>query len=264
MWTWKHAAAAGAALGLAGVASAQPTLIYSQNFEGGPAGPEWVGLGAVARVEEHNVFSRYLGRYSGNTGVQLTVPAPKRSRDTASDGESGGGGNQGGGGDGGGGGGGDGGNGGGGGSGGGGGGEPERLLCTVLFDLYAIDSWDGYEPVHGVDSFQVLVNGVLLFEESISNQHPLQSMRAPDIGPAHMGYNSSMKDSIYRDVAVVFEPGEAAMLNIVFRGRNLLTMNDESWGIDNVRVSYELVPSPGAAAVVGMAGVVAARRRRRA
>lgn len=243
MFTIKHAALAGAALGLAAAASAQPVTIYSEDFEGGPAGPEWTGYTQAPHVEENRTFSRFLGRYSQNNGVTLSIPAPARSRDTTNDGEGGGGDGSGD---------------------GGGGGEPDRLVCTLLFDLYAIDSWDGSEPTHGEDSFLVLLNGVPLFDETIANQHNLQTMRRPDLGPVLLEYNSAMNDSIYRDIPVVFEPGDASVLNIQFRGDNLLSMNDESWGIDNVRVSYEIVPAPGAAALLGVAGVVATRRRRRA
>ena len=75
MLTIKHIASAGAALGLAAAASAQPVTIYSQTFEGGPAGPEWSGQSIAPRVDENPTFSRFLGRSSGNNGVTLTTPA---------------------------------------------------------------------------------------------------------------------------------------------------------------------------------------------
>ena len=48
----------------------------------------------------------------------------------------------------------------------GGGESPVEML--VEFDLYAIDSWDGSEPVHGIDLFTVKVNEALFFSESIA------------------------------------------------------------------------------------------------
>lgn len=150
------------------------------------------------------------------------------------------------------------------GDGGGGGGSP-YIAGLVTFDLYIIDSWDGSSSVHGPDTFEVLINREVHFSETFTNlPDGTQTFRAPDAGPMHLGYHAQWMDSIYLGVEVPFVlPADANELLIDFRGVGLQGMIDESWGIDNVRVTIEHVPAPGAIGAFGLAGVFAARRRRR-
>lgn len=140
-------------------------------------------------------------------------------------------------------------------------GPGQSYLYTLTFDFYALDSWDGYEPNFGPDWFRVYANGSIVFDETFANVHNLQSFRPPDVGPAPMGY-AAAPDSIYRDIAVPFQAPGATTLSLKFRGQVLQGMADESWGIDNVRVAYQVVPAPGPLALLGLAGLVVARRRR--
>ncbi|MCC6227698.1 MAG: PEP-CTERM sorting domain-containing protein [Phycisphaerales bacterium] len=136
-------------------------------------------------------------------------------------------------------------------------------LYTLRFDLYVIDSWDGNNQAYGPDTFAVSLGNTKLFLETFSNQDTNQTYaRRPDAGPYQMGFNNSWKDSIYRNIAVQFTAPQDQKLKLSFTGKNLQSMSDESWGIDNVRVRYESVPAPGAAALLGMGGLLAARRRR--
>ncbi len=173
-------------------------------------------------VTELAAFTRYLGRYSGTDMAGLAGPAAPVSLL----------------------------------------GPGESFLYTVTFDLYAIDSWDGSEPTQGPDAMRVYVNGTKFFDETIANQHTLQSFRPPDIGPIQLGYHQFFPDSIYRGIEVPFTAPGATSLSIKFWGNVLQGMGDESWGIDNVSVSYSVVPAPGAAALLGLAGLAALRRRR--
>lgn len=134
---------------------------------------------------------------------------------------------------------------------------------SVTFDLYCIDSWDGSEPEYGKDTFQVLVDGAAWFNETFANVHNIQTYREPDVGRAHLGFNEAWMDSIYRSITVPFTVDEwREDFSISFRSRNLSAMGDESWGIDNVTVSYEVVPAPGAAVLLGL-GTLGLRARRR-
>lgn len=142
-----------------------------------------------------------------------------------------------------------------------------RLQLMLAFDLYVLDSWDGAEQTHGIDQFGVTVNGQQIFLESFANVHRLQSYQGtPVVDRQHLGFNSAYVDSIYR-LSIPFDVSGADIARFQFAGSGLLgAMNDESWGIDNVTVSMELVtvPAPGAAGVLAMGALAGLRRRRRA
>lgn len=199
--------------------SAQADVLYSTTFETGSPGAMW---SANARVETQAPFTRFLGRYSENEAVTLTLVPPETGGLNAG----------------------------------------EYYQYELIFDFYAIDSWDGYATNYGPDNFRVYKNNIKLFEETFSNQHQYQSMRPADVGPMHMAYNPSYKDSIYRDIRLPFTGEGGETIVIKFKGQVMQGMWDESWGIDNVRVNYQVVPSPGAAALLGLGGLAAARRRR--
>ena len=233
---------------LAALAAAAPaaadTLIYSNNFENG-AGPEWSNQTTSSAAP----FTRYLGRFSDSTGVNLTFGIPGQPNPVLGDppepgGDTGGG---------------SGGAGGGGSTGGAGGSGMPYLL---VFDFYCIDSWDGY-AVNGNDRFMVFVNTVTHLETTFANQHAYQDYpEQPTVGPTQLGYNSLFMDSIYREIAIPFDPGAATELTIRFYGETMQGMPDESWGIDNVRVYHSPVPTPGSLALFAAGGIVLARRKR--
>ncbi len=141
-------------------------------------------------------------------------------------------------------------------------GAGKHNLYTLSFDLYIIDSWDGNSQTHGPDRFKVSIGNDVLLCETFSNQDNNQSFRRPDMGPFHMGYTSTWKDSVYRNITLQFTAEDSARIAIRFAGENLQSKSDESWGLDNAKVRYEAVPAPGAAALLGMGGLLAARRRR--
>ena len=224
---------------LAAASLAQPITLYENTFEGlQAAGKEW---SANTTLDTHANFTRFAGRKSSES-IRLKLDPTRGQRDDIPD---------------------DGGEGDGGG-GGGGGGTP-YIAGLVTFDLYIIDSWDGNNSVHGPDLFEVLINREVHFSETFTNlPDGTQTFRAPDVGPTHLGYHAQWMDSIYRDVEVPFVlPTDATELLIDFRGVGLQGYIDESWGIDNVRVTIEHVPAPSTLGALGLGGVLAARRRRR-
>lgn len=213
----------------ASVASAQSGVLYSNSFESREMGPEW---SSNSRLEWwYPTFTTFNGNYS-NSYTRLTLPA-RPPASTGGTGENGGGGGR------------------------------QYILYTVTFDFYAIDSWDGNDTRFGQDRFEVLANGVSLMRDTFSNHAGIsQSFRAADIGGRDLGFDDRWQDAIYRRVILDFTIPDGFPIQITWRDGGLQGMNDESWGIDNVEVSYRTVPTPGAGLVLA-AGIGAACRRRR-
>jgi hypothetical protein len=214
------------------VAGAQANLFYSNDFERNEPYAEW---SSNQRYTDRDVFTQFLGRYTNDT-VSLTLQAPPRPRDEVP--------------------------GGGGAGGGGGGGTPAPSAYLLEFWFYAIDSWDGNDSVYGPDRFMVRVNNAAIFHESFANQHLWQSYnRSPDVGRAQLGFDGRWNDSIYY-MALPFSTNDAT-LRFDFLAYGLHgAMNDESWGIDNIRVSTVPVPAPAGAGLLLAGACFAARRRR--
>ncbi|MCB9844609.1 MAG: hypothetical protein H6811_01285 [Phycisphaeraceae bacterium] len=230
------------------LAGAEVVEIFQDNFQSARLKSQW-SSNTPHETEGPAAFTWFAGRLNNNT-IHLTLPAvpPPGGRDDGYDD----GGDDGSGGD-------------GDGGGGGGGGDFDLYVrYFVSFDLYIIDSWDGDRTTNGPDRFEVLANGGTIFSETFANQHDEQSYPGrPDVGPVHLGYNGGAKDSIYRQIRREFTiPESDPQLRLSFRAVGLQSLNDESWGIDNVHVGYEIVPAPGAGAVLGL-GLLGLSRRRR-
>lgn len=151
----------------------------------------------------------------------------------------------------------------------------ERPGYVLQFDLYVIDSWDGFEPTHGLDRFRVLLNQGTQFEEYFTN-HGTPDVLGPqtyeprenDIVRTNFGFER-WNDSLYRDVTVVFDASDLDTQDaeITFQALGLQVINDESWALDNVRLSTTddidaYIPAPGTALPLAGAGLLLGRRRR--
>jgi hypothetical protein len=124
-----------------------------------------------------------------------------------------------------------------------------------------MDSWDGVESRYGVDRFSVGINGVTAFNEAFSNHADIdQTFRAPDAS-FHANANT-YPDAVYRRISLDFTLPKGERINIRFADGGLQGLNDESWGIDNVGLSYQVVPSPAPLALLGLAAARSGRRRR--
>ncbi len=134
---------------------------------------------------------------------------------------------------------------------------------TATFDLYIFDSWDGYWA-GGADRVIVQVNGVTKFDESFSNDaNRPQSFRAPDMPRANYGGRTSALDAIYRNVSITFKAPSTDKVRLSFMDGGIGTYTDESWGIDNFRLAYSVVPAPGAVGLALAGGMLMLPRRRR-
>src|SRR5262245_2880606 len=231
------AGAAVAAL-MAGRASAQSGTVYSNTFETGHTlGTEW-SAGSTVNWAYWGAFTNFNGNYSnGSTTLTLAQPTGP-GLPGGSSGEPGG---------------------------GGGGPGPGGMWIQyrVKFDLFIIDSWDGDLTINGPDRFRVAANGVTLMNETFGNQPgSTQSFRAPDRGPQLLGFRETWMDSIYRNIELPFTVPVGSPISITWADGGLQGIMDESWGIDNVSVTYEVVPAPAGAGLLCAAGLVAMRRRR--
>jgi hypothetical protein len=181
-------------------------------------------------------------------------------------------------------------------------GLPAHTSATIEFSLYLIRSWDGEDtdssfPDHdlGPDHWSFAVDGNSLFDETFSNGNPMgQSYTGPGtpehcaghtdpVGPAYAAFSGAAEcyslgyffndipngtneamDSVYNFVFNVAHTGDS--LDLAFAALGLQSLADESWGLDDVRVSVTAVPVPAALPLLlgglSVLGVVAGRRRR--
>lgn len=146
---------------------------------------------------------------------------------------------------------------------------------VLQFDLLIIDSWDGFEVTQGLDRFTVSVGGKSVFDEFFSNHRTPTGLGAQTFQPDEndtfregLVFNH-WNDSIYRDLTIAFTEEDVPSLEteIVFEAFGLQSLGDESWALDNVRVSTTddigaFVPAPSALMSVAGGLVLTSRRRR--
>lgn len=162
---------------------------------------------------------------------------------------------------------------------------PGHSSITLSFDLYIIRSWDGNISTPGVgpDIWSVGMNHPGLGEHvflgttfanqpaawSRSQSYPLAygdgdspmyagAMEVNSLGYTHREFSLS---SVYHMEFTMPEHSDSSA-EFWFRASGLQGLADESWGLDNVRVTVSGVPAPGAVALLGLGGVVIGRRRR--
>lgn len=149
------------------------------------------------------------------------------------------------------------------------------------FDLYLIRSWDGSSSGttfdYGNDAFKVSVgDGPVLLDETFANGNLAGQSYGPEpLNPYHTGAaetyslgfvfydgiqeSSQVMDSVYH-LSFAFA-SNADLLTLNFAGYGLQGLDDESWGLDNVRVSA--VPEAGSATLMGLGLLALAWRTRR-
>jgi hypothetical protein len=125
-----------------------------------------------------------------------------------------------------------------------------HTFMTVAFDLYILKSWDGNNGTYGPDRWRLSVqDGPTLFETTFSNNpktgadlsrqnYPVSnSPRQSGAASVNtLGY-TFYGDSIYHLIFNFPHAGDTLMLHFsssLFEGKGT---DDESWGLDNVRVS---------------------------
>jgi hypothetical protein len=133
---------------------------------------------------------------------------------------------------------------------------PPHSALQLSFDLLVLKSWDGNSPVYGPDRWTLeVVGGPVLLDTTFSNNPKVskegsdQDYPAPHAAPrSGAARTNSLGYAFFGDSAYPLEftfphSGAALELNFsssLFEGKGVA---DESWGLDNVRVS--LAPGPG-------------------
>ncbi len=146
--------------------------------------------------------------------------------------------------------------------------QPAGTSITVAFDLYIIRTWDGNNTTFGPDSWQLAVQGgPTLTRTTFSNHtdpqfgnlfdqsYPAQFTNPVTHNPAKsgaderdtLGYGTGFQgDSVYHLSYTFDHPGGPLTLN--FTGDTDSPVGNESWGLDNVIVSYS--PNTGLAGFI--------------
>lgn len=157
---------------------------------------------------------------------------------------------------------------------------PQHDTISLEFLFAAIDSLDGTGTFPSGDYFRIVFDGNVLFSESFANalQSQVQSYVAPpgvelarhvDLG--FQGPGSWFTDSAY-DLGAdprfmnFAHTGSTAAIEFYIFGEGNQSLDDESWAMDNLRVSVttSVVPLPGAvwllATGIGLLARCACRR----
>lgn len=145
---------------------------------------------------------------------------------------------------------------------------PAHKWVRVSFDLFIIRTWDGYETDDGLpDTWRLdVVGGPGLVCTSFHTTHPTMPTTPrqayPDDLPGRNPHGTGAKESItlgferppkhpgdghWESMDSVYHlealfPHAGATLSLRFAGEHLQSVEDESWGLDNVKV--EVLPGP--------------------
>jgi hypothetical protein len=128
---------------------------------------------------------------------------------------------------------------------------PKHTMLKVSFDLYILKSWDGLSQAYGPDWWSLAVTGGReLFTASFSNNpkmktegsyqdypKPSSLPRSGSVLTNTMGFGNYFGDSTYH-LDITFAHSEPILtLNFsssLFEGKGT---SDESWGLDNVKIT---------------------------
>lgn len=135
---------------------------------------------------------------------------------------------------------------------------PSHDFISVGFLLAYIDSWDGAGgPPYGPDYFNISIDGIPILQISSGHGTPIFS------GPAGWRDWDERAIDLSSDPLLASIPHSASTLVIRFfsSGAGWQGGEDESWGIDNLRVSVGIVPAPWTPLALLMLSTYAIRRR---
>jgi len=214
---------------LAPVAMADRVIVYQTNFETQTPDTHWSNYRLDWSDWAH--FTDFNGRFT-NSWTEFTMPHPQlppgiggRPQDV---------------------------------DGGGGGGGGLYAQFYVTFDLFTIDAWGG-NPSNNRMIVTANTTEQLMSETFSTMAGYAQSFRAPNVGPMPIGFNTAQPDALYRNIDLPF--GVSAGAPIHLRWNDSANLVGGSWGLDNVTISYEIVPAPASGVAMGALALLGARRR---
>jgi uncharacterized protein (TIGR03382 family) len=143
---------------------------------------------------------------------------------------------------------------------------PAHTSLSMKLLLGVIDSWDGIGGSPGPDAFDIRVDGQTVWSYIFASASGSTNYPEAALGAGGFGWNS-WNDYAYdltNDAELMAIPHTASSVTIEFQGMGSGWQggSDESFAIDNLEVSVNAIPAPGAAALAGLAGLVGLRRRR--
>jgi hypothetical protein len=128
---------------------------------------------------------------------------------------------------------------------------PPHSSLKVAFDLYILKSWDGLSPAYGPDRWSLdLAGGPVLLTTTFSNNpkvkaegsyqnypQPKSLPRSGAVTTKTLGFGAFFGDSIYHLEFMFAHSDRSLTLNFsssLLEGKGT---TDESWGLDNIRVT---------------------------
>jgi hypothetical protein len=127
----------------------------------------------------------------------------------------------------------------------------------LQFDIALLDSWDNPNSSWGPDYLYVTI-GSTTYQWAPAWPGTL-------VGNGHYAQNGAYKDSVFRHEFIVPHVSDSFAFAIRAGGSGFQGGNDESWGIDNIRLYADAVPEPKSWAMLiagfGLVGATVRRRR---